>query len=224
MTGFALNEKMRNVSGKRWMVLVALFALHCSFFVTESQANVRFGLKGGLELTQMEFSSSALKESNRAGFYFGPEMKFQLPVVGLGIDVSLLYNRRDLKVDDEKLMQQSILAPAHLRYGVSIGDVIGVFLCAGPQFSFNVGDDVFHWRDSEDNNKQYSLQNTQLSLNFGGGLTLGTNLEASVFYNVPLGKTADFTWETLSSELKNQDWSRAKSRLNAWHISLTYYF
>lgn len=209
---------------KRWMTVIGLSFVLCHLSFTEMQAKVRFGLKGGLELTQMEFSSSALKESNRAGFYFGPEMKFQLPVVGLGIDVSLLYNRRDLKVEDEKLMQQSLLAPAHLRYGVNIGDVIGIFLCAGPQFSFNVGDDVFYWRDSEDNNKQYSLQNTQLSLNFGGGLTLGTNLEASVFYNVPLGKTADFTWETLSSELKNQDWSRAKSRLNAWHISLTYYF
>lgn len=206
------------------MVLTALFTLHFSFFVGVADAKVRVGVKGGVELTQMEFSTAALRESNRAGFYVGPQLKFQLPVIGLGIDVSALYNRRELKVEGETLTQQSLLVPAHVRYGAGIGNLVGIFLCAGPQICYNVGDDIFYWRDSEKNNNQYNLQNTLLSMNFGGGVTIGPNLEAALYYNVPLGKTADFTWDRLGSELKNQEWSRAKSRTNAWHISLTYYF
>lgn len=197
----------------------------CAFLISPVHAQtVRFGVKGGLELTQMDFSTDALRNSNRAGFYVGPQLKFKLPVVGLGIEGSLLYSQRDLKVEGETFKQKSLLLPVHARFGASIGEVMGIFFTAGPQFSFNVGDDIFYWKDEDGDNNQFSLQNTMLSMNFGMGATLGPNLEASVFYNVPLGKTADFTWDNLGQELKNQEWSRAKSRTNAWHISLSYYF
>lgn len=209
---------------KRWMKMMVLSCVVCHLSVSEVSAQVRIGVKGGLELTQMEFSSAALRESNRAGFYVGPQVKFQLTVVGLGIDVAALYNRRNVKVEHENLTQQSLLIPAHIRYGANIGNVLGIFLCAGPQLSFNIGDDIFYWRDEESNNNQYSLQNTLLSMNFGGGVDIGPNLEATIYYNVPLGKTADFTWDRLGTELKNETWRRAKSRINAWHIALTYFF
>jgi len=210
---------------KRWVVLTALFIVLCSLSVCETQAQmVRFGMKGGLELTQMEFSSDALRDANRAGFYVGPQVKFKLPVIGLGIDVSALYSRRSLKVEGEELIQESLLLPAHVRYGAGIGDLVSVFLCAGPQLSFNLGDDILYWKDRYDNNKQYILQNTMLSLNFGAGATIGNHLEAAVFYNLPLGKTADFTWDQLGAEVKDQFWNRAKTRTNAWHVSLSYYF
>lgn len=210
---------------KRWIVLTALFIVLCSLSVCETQAQlVRFGVKGGLELTQMEFSSDVLRDANRAGFYVGPQVKFQLPVIGLGVDVSALYSRRSLKVEGETLIQESLILPAHVRYGAGIGDLVGVFLCVGPQFSFNLGDDILYWRDDYNNNKLYILQNTMLSLNFGAGATIGSHLEAGVFYNLPLGKTADFTWDQLGDKVKDQFWNRAKTRTNAWHISLTYYF
>ena len=203
--------------------LLVLFAFWLVSVPSKAQL-FRVGMKGGLELTQMDFSSDVLRKSNRGGFYIGPQVKFKLPVVGLGIDASLLYSQRDLKVEGESLKQKSILLPVHARYGAGIGETLGVFLCAGPQFSFNVGDDVFYWQDGEFNNNQFSLQNTMLSFNFGGGLQFGSHLEAAVFYNVPLGKTADFTWDKFGTEMKDQRWSRAKSRTNAWHLSLTYYF
>ena len=221
-----INDKdlKRSIRVSRSLLLIGLSFIIYLLSVSPVGAQVRIGLKGGLELTQMEFSSAALRESNRAGFYVGPQAKFQLPVVGLGIDVAALYSRREVKVESESLTQQSLLIPAHVRYGVNIGEVLGIFLCAGPQFNFNVGDDIFYWRDKDSNNNQYSLQNTLLSMNFGGGIDLGPNLEATIYYNVPLGKTADFTWDRLGEELKNEKWSRAKSRINAWHIALTYFF
>lgn len=213
----------------RWFLPFYLFTFLLFYFFTFSPLTagaqkVRFGFKGGLELTQMEFSSDALRDANRAGFYVGPHIKFNLPVVGLAIDGSVLYSRRNLKVEGEELLQESLLIPAHIRYGVGIGEVVGVFLCVGPQISFNLGDDILYWRDHYDNNKQYILQNTLLSLNFGAGVTIGSNLEAAIFYNQPLGKTADFTWDQLSDEVRSFSWKRAKSRTNAWHVSLSYYF
>ena len=70
---------------------------------------VDFGLKGGFELTEMNFNASDLREANRAGFYAGPAMKFTLPVVGLTIDASLLYSQRDLKVDNSDIPSAEVM-------------------------------------------------------------------------------------------------------------------
>lgn len=208
---------------QRLMVMVLSFVI-CHLSFSEAQAQVRFGLRGGFELTQMDFTSTALNKSNRAGFYVGPQVKFQLPIIGLGVDVSALYDRRDLKVSDESFTQQSLYLPAHVRYGANIGELLGIFLSVGPQFSFNLGDDIFYWRDQEKNNKQYNIQNTMLSFDFGVGVNFGPHLEATLYYNVPMGKTADFTWDELGKTLVNEEWNRAKSKMNAWHIGLTYFF
>ena len=210
---------------KRLRILCAVTVLTALLAVQPVYAQMaKFAIKGGFEMTEMDFSHESLSKSNRTGFYIGPQVKFKLPLIGLGIDVSALYDYRDLKVEEENFNQQSLLIPAHVRYGVGIGDELGIFLCAGPQFSFNLGDDIMYWRDNEKNNNQFNLQNTMLSLNFGVGLNFGEHLEAALFYNVPMGKTADFTWDQLGDQLKDESWKRAKSRTNAWHISLSYYF
>ena len=68
-----------------------------------SQAQIKFGLKGGLNITDMSMSKDVLDASNRTGFFIGPSVKFTLPVVGLGIDAAALYDQREakLKVDAE---------------------------------------------------------------------------------------------------------------------------
>lgn len=189
-----------------------------------SENLVVFGFRGGFELTEMNFNTNALRESNRAGFYVGPTLRIDLPLTGMDLDVALLYSKRDLKVAGETMGQKSLLLPVNARYGVGVGDVVGIFASIGPQFSFNIGDDIFYWKDKDNNNNQYSLQNTMISFNLGMGVTIGGHLEAGVYYNIPAGKTADFTWDRLGSELRNTTWERAKSKTNAWHVAVSYYF
>ena len=153
----------------------------------QAESLVKFGIKGGMELMEMDFNSDALRESNRAGFYIGPILKFQLPVVGLTVDASVMYNQRDLKVEGESVKQQSLLLPANVHYGVGVGDVVTIFASAGPQICFNLGDDIFQWKDKQNNNNKYSLQNTLISFNVGLGVTLAKFLEAGVYYNIPTG-------------------------------------
>lgn len=189
-----------------------------------AESLVDFGFKGGVELIDMDFSVSALSASNRAGFYVGPSLRISLPIVGLSVDASMFYSQRDLKVSSGTFTQRTLLLPGNLRYGLGIGDLVTVFASAGPQFSFNVGDDVFHWVDEDGNNSQFTFQNTMLSVNLGLGVGLGKHLEVGVYYNLPVGKTGDFTWERLGNELGDLTWNSAKSRTNAWHVSLAYYF
>ena len=50
-------------------------------FATEAGAQIKFGVKGGLNVTDMSFNSKVLSASNRTGFYIGPTVKFTLPGV-----------------------------------------------------------------------------------------------------------------------------------------------
>ena len=191
---------------------------------SSAQSGVQIGFKGGVQLTEMSFSGDVLRSNNRAGFCIGPSMKIGTPVTGFAIDVSMLYDQRDLKVDGQILHQKSILLPANARLGASVFKLVGISLSAGPQFSFNLGNDIMHWVDQNGDAKQFTLQNTTLSLNIGAGVTIGSHLEATIYYNLPLGKTGDFTWNTLQEQLHDQTWERAKTTVDAWRLCLSYYF
>ena len=204
--------------------LVAPFVL-LAFLLspTHTEAQVQFGAKGGFQLATMQFNTDALRSSNRIGFFFGPTVKFSLPVTGIGVDVAALYDQRDLKVEEETFKQKSLVLQGDARFGAGLGDFLGIYILLGPQFSFNVGDDIIHWVKDGDA-KQFSLQETMLSFNLGLGVSFANHFEGSVTYNVPVSKTADFTWHQLSEQLIDESWNHAKTRTNAWSVSVTYFF
>ena len=207
-----------------WLVKVLLALITCHLSLITSDAQVHFGLKGGFQLAQMEFTGDALKESNRVGFFMGPSLKIGLPFTPLTIDASALYEQHDLKVQDETFQQQSIVLRGDARLGAGLGGVVGIFLLGGPQFSFNVGKDIIHWFSDDGELKQFSLQQTMLGFNFGAGVNFARHLEAVIYYNIPISKTADFTWQQLGNRLQEQSFSHAKTHTNAWSIAVSYYF
>lgn len=199
----------------------AIVAASMLFAASSAQAQVKFGLKGGLNVTNMSLNSEVFDADNQTGFFIGPTVKFTLPIVGIGIDASALYDQRDakVKVEDDgssvesKIKNQSINIPINLRYGVGLGSTASLFLFAGPQFGFNVGD-----KDQKINESStWSVKNSNFSLNFGAGVTLLSHLQLTANYNVVCGKTSDATIEQLTNK-------EVRSRANAWQIALAYYF
>jgi hypothetical protein len=203
---------------KKIFTLVVLLAA----MTFTAQAQVKFGLKGGLNLTKMRFDKDVVSKSNQAGFFIGPTVKFTLPVVGLGIDAAALYDQRSAKLDgvDETLKQRSIQIPINVRYGFGLGSIAGIYFFAGPQFGFNVGDKV---TNIISNVVDWRLKDSNLSANVGLGLMLLNHLQISANYNIAFGTTGEFnvltdvassTWDTVTG----------KTKANAWQLSLAYYF
>ena len=178
---------------------------------------VNFGLKGGLELTNMSFSSDALDKSNRTGFFIGPTMKVSVPLAGLGVDISALYHQRELKVETETMNQKSIIIPVNARMSFGLGSLASAFVAVGPQFSFNLGDDSKKWLQET---REMTLRTSTMSLNFGAGVTLIKHLEAAVSYNLPLGKTGELSWTTPATAVTNA----VKTKVGGWRFGITYYF
>lgn len=132
---------------KKLFTLIVLVA--ATYFAVPANAQLKFGIKGGLNITDMSLSNDVFETSNRTGFFIGPTIKFTLPIVGLGIDASALYDQREGEVNVEaddntlvstRLKQKSINIPINLRYDIGLGSLAAVYLAAGPQFGFNVGD------------------------------------------------------------------------------------
>ena len=226
-----------NISHLHFSFLISHFSFrrfsHFSFLISlfsfillqEVHAQtVQLGLRGGADLTEMQFSGEALNATNRAGYFLGPVLRIKTPVVGLTVDVAGLYDQRDMRVEGTTLKQKTLQIPANARLGVDLFGVVGAFLCVGPQLSFNMGESTFYWEDLKGYRNHFTLQETTVSLNLGGGATLGKHLEGAVYYNIPMGKTADLTWDTIVNALEDQTMHRARSKMNAWRIAFTYYF
>ena len=200
---------------KKILTLVVLLAT----ITVAAQAQVKFGVKGGLNITSMKLDKSVADKSNQAGFFIGPTVKFTLPVVGLGIDAAALYDQRSAKVLDETLKQQSIQIPINLRYGIGLGSTASFYIFAGPQFGFAIGDKVTELaNDAAD----WRLKDSNLSANVGLGLMLLNHLQISANYNIALGTTG----EVDVNNAVNTAWNTAigKAKANAWQLSVAYFF
>ena len=192
---------------KKILTLVVLLAT----ITVAAQAQVKFGVKGGLNITSMKFDQSVVDKSNQAGFFIGPTVKFTIPIVGLGFDASALYDQRKAEVDDTSIKQQSIQIPINLRYGIGLGSTASIYFFAGPQFGFNVGD-----KDIKTDVGNWTFKSSNISANVGLGLMLLGHLQVSANYNFGLGKTGEL--DILNTDFKEN------GKLNAWQIGLAYFF
>ena len=198
------------------IVSFVMAAVACLLMAMPAQAQLRFGVKGGVNLSKVTFSRDVFKGDNRMGFFIGPTAELTIPIIGLGVDVAALYNQTDSEVKGElgsttygvSETLKSFEIPVNLKWTFGLGSTLGVFLAAGPQFGFHIGDrdyaDIFNMK------KRYN------SFNVGGGLKLFRHIQLGVNYNFGLNDMAHFVKEY---EGKDVEFKR-----KTWQFSLAYMF
>ena len=208
-------------------ILSLVFLVAAMMFATSANAQVKFGLKGGLNVTSMSFSEDVFDASNKTGFFVGPMIKVTVPIVGLSFDAAALYDQKEADVkytgtDGElgktTVRQKSINIPVNVRYGFGLSSLANAFLFAGPQWGINVGDKNFKWNETS----SYSLKKSNFSVNVGAGVTLLSHLQISANYNIACGKSADASLVKAAEAFTNA--GKDKSRNNSWQIALGYWF
>ncbi|MDD6112302.1 MAG: outer membrane beta-barrel protein, partial [Prevotella sp.] len=125
------------MKNKRLIIAVAVVLMMMA--AIPSMAQVKFGVKGGLNVTKMSVSSDVYSADNNNGFFIGPTVKFTLPIVGLGIDAAALYDERKgtLYIEDmvgkksNDVKFKSINVPVNLRWNIGLGSLAGIYLAAG---------------------------------------------------------------------------------------------
>lgn len=191
----------------RKIISVLLVAV-CVGMAMPAQAQlIKFGVKGGLNLSKADFNKSDLKTDNFTGFFIGPMAEVTIPVVGLGVDGALLFSQRGVKVGDESIKENGLDIPINLKYTIGLGSMLGVYVAAGPDFYFNFSGDKTY-----ENVGRLNKKNAQVGINLGAGLKLVKHLQVGFNYNIPLNKTAEWKDADLSYKTK------------MWQISAAYIF
>lgn len=180
-----------------------------------ASAGIKFGIRGGVNVTNVSISD--FSGISKTGFYLGPTLKVGLPL-GFDIDASLLYNQLEADPDiyldpadyptDAKgpnLKRKAISIPLNLRKGFGFGDNASVFLFAGPQISWNIGDKSI----TEYN---YKWKSADISVNAGVGVMLLKRIEVKANYTFPCTSAGTAEAPDISS------W-----KLKGWQIGMAVY-
>lgn len=199
---------------KKFLSTFVIFA--CLWIALPAQAQVKFGLKGGLNISTLSFSQDVVKGDNRTGFFVGPMVEFTLPVVGLGFDVAALYNQDGAKatmnVEGENYSEsqtlKSVEVPVNLKWSFGLGSTLGAYVAAGPQFGFNVGSGHF--------SEAFDMKTCYTTFNVGAGVKLIRHIQIGLNYNFGISKLA----KAVSEEYQGP----VDMKKNTWQISLAYLF
>jgi hypothetical protein len=176
-----------------------------SMAVTTARGQIRFGLKGGLNISSVKLSKDILAADNRTGFHIGPMIETMIPYTGLGVDIAFLYSQKGINADWESWNTDYIDVPVNLKWKAGLPGLKG-YAAAGPFVSFCVNGDKI-WK------MPGSVANQIKAKSFGAGINLGAGAELLNFlqigFNYALGLTDNYNIykDGNSSGAKTRTWS-----------------
>ena len=160
---------------------------------------IRFGVQGGLNVSQVHFNTDLWGSDNVTGFHFGPMLDFRLPL-GIGADAAVLYTRRGVDGSHDGAIREIhtdyLDVPVNLKWRIGL-PIVKPYLAAGPYLSFRVAGDK--WWDAGHVSDQLKAKSFGAGLNFGAGAELFDHLLVGFRYS--LGLTSNY------SELKDDKMS-----------------
>jgi hypothetical protein len=205
---------------KKFIALLCFIA--ALMVAVPAQAQLKFGIKGGLNLAgtpaQVWKSLGLGSTDNYTGFFIGPMAELTIPLVGIGVDAAVMYADKGYKIIGEK--QTGVEVPLHLKWSIGLGDFLGVYLAAGPSFFFTSGKTLTGVKNpfsSIDPTKEGSVKfkKSQTALDLGVGVKLLNHLQAGVNYYLPISDAA--STDGVQGVI---DGYKSKT----WQVSLAYLF
>src|SRR5574344_1538859 len=112
---------------KKWITLFTVTV--CLAMAMPAKAQIKFGVKGGLNLASASLSDAWDAKGNAdnyTGFFIGPMVDITIPIIGLGVDGALMYSQKGAKIsfDDDlgstTFKQQGIEIPVNLKYSIGL--------------------------------------------------------------------------------------------------------
>lgn len=211
---------------KKWITLFTVTV--CLAMAMPAKAQIKFGVKGGLNLASASLSDAWDAKGNAdnyTGFFIGPMVDITIPIIGLGVDGALMYSQKGTKISFDGLgsttfKQQGIEIPVNLKYSIGLGSSASIYFAAGPSFYFNMKSDDDLTFDTMKGSLDYDK--SEVSLNLGAGVKLLRHLQLGVNYNMGLTDSAKAKIDSPSSAWDAINGESYKSKM--WQVSVAYLF
>lgn len=166
------------------------------------QAQFNWGVKAGVNLGNNDLSvlgnkNSAFDETSYTGFFIGPKIEVRIPILGFGLEIATMYAQKGMTLTDlDVFKQNSIQIPLSIKYSFGLGNSANIFVAAGPEFGYNVGQTGTTVQLNNGAVKAYLIDEYILSINAGLGFTLFNHLQIGINYNMPWGKSGELVYLT----------------------------
>lgn len=196
-----------------FLIVISLFTILIFTNSSKANAQIKFGVKAGIDLADHKINTSMLNTRNRLGFHVGPTLEVGLPLIG-GIETGLLYGHKEYKAEfkdsDAYISDYNYLTlPLNLKKRWGLG-VAGIFVYGGPYATLKLnGGDVKSWTED------VKSKNFGMGLNFGAGVNLLKKVDVAIQYRV------DLTDRYSSDKVDISKFTDKKQQ--TWSIALTYF-
>lgn len=164
------------------MKKVLLALLIAVIGINFADAGLRFGVKAGLNVNHLSANKNLIDKNNQAGWTAGVMTEFNLPLVGLGVDLSLMYTRMNSEILVQENNQETsipnknfIEIPLNLKYKISlpvVGRLIAPYIFTGPSFGFKLDKSTI---DAFKTKTFQSVWNVGLGIEFVHHLQIGAS-------------------------------------------------
>lgn len=169
------------------IIAAAVVAVAMLAGAPSAQAQFRFGPKVGLNVNKLHFNGSTIDSDNRAGFTAGLMAEFTAPIIGVGMDASVMYVRRSARWAQAQQIDKRdyIEIPLNLKWKMNIPVINAVarpYLTTGPSFAFLTSRKSF---------QEFRNKKTDVAWNFGFGVELLRHLQVGASYGLGLTKALE---------------------------------
>ena len=190
----------------------------CVAIAIPASAQFAFGVRGGLNVNDMKFSTETVtKKDNHAGWNLGVTAEFTIPLIGVGVDASVLYANRkmDKSIAEENLSYIDV--PINLKWKINIpvvAKIVKPYIATGPSFAFlaNKSAIVDAWEH----------QSVDVDWNVGVGVELFSHLQVGASYGWGLTNTFKSVEKYTGTNYGSTLVDIGKS--NCWTITAAYLF
>lgn len=203
------------------VISVAIVAIAVLLSSTPADAQIKFGIKAGANFNSLKFNQDLFNDDNRAGFNGGVMLEFTMPIIGVGMDASVMYVHRsgeDFTDHDEagneistSTSRDYIDIPLNLKYKLSlpgIGSLVKPFVTTGPSFAFLVS--------KKNINEFIKNKSCDIAWNFGFGIELFSHVQVAASYGLGLTNTLEYVG------IGNNETIEGKNRY--WTVTAAYLF
>ncbi len=204
---------------------IMLLAVIGVCYAVPSKAEFKIGPRIGLNVNKLNFDGKMFDGSNRCGFTGGIQAEYMLPMISLGIDLSLMYSYMDYNVEENvsgtnqstntKFGKHFLEIPLNIKYKIGIPVVKKIFspyVFTGPSVAFRL---------DKDENKYFSTKTSQWVWNIGLGLEFINHLQIGASYGFGMNNIMDGVELPVVGQV-NTD--KLKARTNYWTVTAAWLF
>lgn len=186
-----------------------------------------FGIKAGLNVNKLHFSKNAISDltspSNSTGWEAGVMAEFNIPIIGLGADVSLMYARMNNATqayyesngtmeafNGKNAGKNFLMIPINLKYKFNLPIVskyLVPYIFTGPDLAFKLDKNILN---------SMKTKTCQVAWNVGLGIELCQHLQIGASYAFGINNIADKLNVVNATDLKVKN--------NYWTVTAAWLF